>query len=146
MGYLFLIQFLMSYSCHCFTLNACIYSTDIIMITSNGWRPDFSRQLLSVSSLQGHHRQVDCLFNCLFRLTPKKISNTALPFVRGIHRLPRKGWLVDSAHQGHMMMSPNGNIFRVAGPLCGEFTGPGEFPTQRPVTRSFDVFFDLRLN
>ena len=25
-------------------------------------------------------------------------------------------------------------------PVCGEF------PTQRPVTRSFDVFFDLRLN
>ena len=23
---------------------------------------------------------------------------------------------------------------------------PGEFPTQRPVTRSFNVFFDLRLN
>ena len=40
-------------------------------------------------------------------------------------------------------------------PLCGEFTGhrwiplttaTGEFPSQRPVTRSFDVFFDLRLN
>ena len=45
-----------------------------------------------------------------------------------------------------MMMSSNGNIFHVTGPLCGEFTGPGEFPTQRPVTRSFDVFFDLRLN
>ena len=45
-----------------------------------------------------------------------------------------------------MMTSSNGNIFRVIGPLCGEFTGPGEFPTQRPVTRSFDVFFDLRLN
>ena len=40
--------------------------------------------------------------------------------------------------------------------MCGE-TGkiskkasqtltPGEFPAQRPVTRSFDVFFDLRLN
>ena len=44
-------------------------------------------------------------------------------------------------------MAPwNGNIFRVTGPLCGEFTGPGEFPTQRPVTGSFDVFFDLRLN
>ena len=28
----------------------------------------------------------------------------------------------------------------VTGPLCGEF------PSQRPVTRSFDVFFDLRLN
>ena len=44
------------------------------------------------------------------------------------------------------MTSSNGNIFRVTGPLCGEFTGPGEFPTQRPVTRSFDVFFHLRLN
>ena len=45
-----------------------------------------------------------------------------------------------------MMTSSNGHIFRVTGPLCGEFTGPGEFPTQRPVTRSFGVFFDLRLN
>ena len=45
-----------------------------------------------------------------------------------------------------MMTSSNGNIFRVTGPLCGEFTGPGEFPSQRPVTRSFDVFFDLCLN
>ena len=44
------------------------------------------------------------------------------------------------------MTSFNRNIFRVTGHLCGEFTGPGEFPTQRPVTRSFDVFFDLRLN
>ena len=44
------------------------------------------------------------------------------------------------------MTSSNGNIFRVTGPLCGEFTGPGDFPTQRPVTRSFDVFFDLHLN
>ena len=41
-----------------------------------------------------------------------------------------------------MMTSSNGNIFRVTGDLCGEFTGP----TQRPVTWSFDVFFDLRLN
>ena len=45
-----------------------------------------------------------------------------------------------------MMTSSNGNIFLVTGPLCGEFTGPGEFPAQRPVTRSFDVFFHLRLN
>ena len=39
-----------------------------------------------------------------------------------------------------------GNIFRDTGPLCREFIGPGEFPAQRPVTRSFDVFFDLRPN
>ena len=36
--------------------------------------------------------------------------------------------------------------FRVTGPLCGEFTGRRWIPRQRPVTRSFDVFFDLRLN
>ena len=44
------------------------------------------------------------------------------------------------------MTSSNGYIFRVTGHLCREFTGPGEFPPQRPVTRSFDVFFDLRMN
>ena len=44
-----------------------------------------------------------------------------------------------------MMTSSNGNIFRVTGHLCGEFTRTGEFPAQRAVTRSF-VFFDLRLN
>ena len=36
----------------------------------------------------------------------------------------------------HMLTSSNGNISRV----------DDEFPSQRPVTRSFDVFFDLRLN
>ena len=45
-----------------------------------------------------------------------------------------------------MMTSSNGNIFHVTGPLCREFTSPSEFPTQRPVTRSFDVLFDLHLN
>ena len=45
-----------------------------------------------------------------------------------------------------MMTSSNGTIFRITGPLCGEFTGSGEFPAQRPVMRSFDVFFDLCLN
>ena len=40
-----------------------------------------------------------------------------------------------------MMTSSNENIFRVTGPSCGEFTGPGEFPTQRPVTQIFDVSF-----
>ena len=31
--------------------------------------------------------------------------------------------------------------------ICAENSPvSGEFPTQRPVTRSFDVFFDLRLD
>ena len=37
-----------------------------------------------------------------------------------------------------MITSSNGNIFCVTGPLCRE--------SQRPVTRSFDVSFDLCLN
>ena len=45
-----------------------------------------------------------------------------------------------------MMTSSNGLIFRVTGHLCEKSPVPGEFPTQRPVTRSSDVFFDLRLN
>ena len=55
-------------------------------------------------------------------------------------------WARSQPCRYHMMTSSNGNIFRVTGHLCGEFTSPGEFPLQRPVTRSFDIFFDLRLN
>ena len=44
-----------------------------------------------------------------------------------------------------MMTSSTGNIFRVIGHLCYS-PMTGEFPAQRPVTRNFDVFFDLRLN
>ena len=40
----------------------------------------------------------------------------------------------------------NGNIFRVISLLCGKSPVTGEFPAQRPVTRSFDVFFYLRPN
>ena len=44
------------------------------------------------------------------------------------------------------MTSSNGNIFRVTGPLWGESTVSDGFPSQRPVTRSFDVFFELSLH
>ena len=52
-----------------------------------------------------------------------------------------------------MMTSSNGNMFRVNGlragnsPVtAGNSPVTGEFPSHRPVTRSFDIFFDLRLN
>ena len=53
--------------------------------------------------------------------------------------------LTNRGPSGDMMTSSNGNTFRVTGHLCGEFTGP-RFPAPRPVTQSFDVFFDLCLN
>ena len=45
-----------------------------------------------------------------------------------------------------VMASSNGNISRVTGPLWGESTGDRWIPFTKPVTRSCDVFFDLRLN
>ena len=47
-----------------------------------------------------------------------------------------------------MVTSSNGiEIFSALPALCmGNSPVTGEFPAQRPVTRSFDVFFDLRLN
>ena len=46
----------------------------------------------------------------------------------------------------NMMTSWNEKKFRVTGHLCGNSPVTGELPSQRPVTRSFDVFFDLRIN
>ena len=45
----------------------------------------------------------------------------------------------------YTMTSSKGNIFRVTGLYVGNSPVTGEFPAQRPVTRSFDVFFDLHL-
>ena len=86
----------------------------------------------------------------LFRLYPA-VKSHEISFVRfpcrvKILRYWEKKNTSENVVLHDMMTSSDGNIFRVTGPLCGEFTGPGEFPTQRPVTRSFDVFFDLRLN
>ena len=45
-----------------------------------------------------------------------------------------------------MMTSSNGNIFFALLALCaGNSPATGEFPSQRPETRSFEVFFDLCL-
>ena len=44
-----------------------------------------------------------------------------------------------------MMTSSNGNISALLALCAGNSPVSGEFPAQRPVTRSFDVFFDLRL-
>ena len=61
-------------------------------------------------------------------------------FIRLIRYLQYK-----TVHSQNMMTS-NGNIFCVTGPLCGEFKGDWWIPLKRPVTLSFDVFFDLRQN
>ena len=44
------------------------------------------------------------------------------------------------------MTSSNGNIFRVIGHLCGEFTGPRWIPRTKASDAELWCFFDLRLN
>ena len=46
----------------------------------------------------------------------------------------------------HMVASSNGNIFHVNGPCEGNPPVTGGFPSQRPVTLSFGIFFDRRQN
>ena len=98
-------------------------------------------------------------------------SSASLAFVRGIHRGPVNSWPVTRKmfpfddgimNSGiglgrHEAMWHNGNFNgSCAVPCCtwwrhqmetfSALPVPGEFPTQRPVTRSFDGYFDLRPN
>ena len=75
-----------------------------------------------------------------------KQSRFTGPLILSKQKLHLNYILSDFLDSRNIITSSNGNIFHVTGPLCGEFPGPGEFPAQRPVMRSFDVFFDLRLN
>ena len=54
--------------------------------------------------------------------------------------------LCTTAYSWNKMTSSNWNIFRVTDPLKGDPLVTGGFPSQRLVKRSFDVFFDVRLN
>ena len=54
--------------------------------------------------------------------------------------------MVKSWHIVIMMTSSNEPFSALLAICAGNSLVPGEFPTQRPVTRSFDVYFDLRLN
>ena len=55
-------------------------------------------------------------------------------------------WWWPSSSLPVMMTSSNENIFRVTGPLWDELPVTGGFPSQRPVTRCFDVLFDVGRN
>ena len=46
----------------------------------------------------------------------------------------------------HTMTSSNGNIFRVTGHLCGEFTGPRWIPRTKAGDAELWFFLDLHLN
>ena len=57
-------------------------------------------------------------------------------------------WMADKllAVGAVMVTSSNGNIFRVTGNLCGEFTGPWWIPRTKASDAELWCFLDLRLN
>ena len=91
----------------------------------------------------------------VMRLVPIKLASGQLSVFSGLPRryvimdqylikkLTKAGWigLVPVTWWRHQM-----ETFSALLAICaGNSPVPGEFPAQRPVTRSFDVFFDLRL-
>ena len=87
----------------------------------------------------------------------KHQSSASLAFVWGIHRGPvnspqkwpvtRKMFPFDDVIMDNPWRRHQMETFSALLALCvGNSPVTDEFPSQRPVTRSFDVFFDLRLN
>ena len=121
--------------------NACRNPGDL---SPKSWYPKYDCKFLKYKRLD--HNE---LFGIYHDSTVVKACATYCVVVESLESQIQRVWLSHVTYTDMKtvrMTSSNGNIFRVTGHLCGEFTGPGEFSTQRPVTRSFDVFFDLRLN
>ena len=57
-----------------------------------------------------------------------------------------RGWANELPGAIFTMTPSNGNIFRVTGPLCGEFTGDRWIPLTKASDAELWCFFDLRLN
>ena len=58
-------------------------------------------------------------------------------------------WYAEGIADGfaHIMMTSSNGTFSALLAICaGNSPVAGKFPAQRPVARSFDVYFDLRLN
>ena len=70
------------------------------------------------------------------------VSEYTLPVILKIKVFINKAYLKSSTANDDV---PKMDFFRVTGPLWGESPVNGGFPSQRPVTRGFDIFFDLCL-
>ena len=108
---------------------------------------DLRRHQLLISILTTH---------CSRQVAPRRLKSqgylTVYSAACSCYQRKHQSFALLVLHEGNpqgtltMMTSSNGNIFRVTGHLAGNSPVTGEFPAQRPVTRSFDVFFRLRLN
>ena len=84
--------------------------------------------------------------NLIFPVLPYSIGPTCAVYIVSLPVNRHDSFERTKINRPCIMTSSNENIFRVTGLLCGEFIGPRWIVPQRPVTWSFDVFFDLGLN
>ena len=110
--------------------------------------PGDHNHVYSVNDVPYTHRYSSVNQMNIIYLQPVDLSNYVSHCNDVNHTVPTYGHTNKSSMPSplYMMTSSNENIFRVTGHLCGEFTSRRWIPTQRPVTRSYDVFFKLRLN
>ena len=88
-------------------------------------------------------------FHCLYNINPYHTE-----FISGCIRIYLNLIFHFSTQRLHRKMNPSSSWWRhqmetfsaLLAISAGNSLVTGEFPAQRPVVRSFDVFFDLRLN
>ena len=98
----------------------------------SSWSLSLSNVIVVLALLKWHHR----------RLHPRRMASFWLSSDNSIvYRIIQYQFSMRPWYRHQM------ETFSALLAICaGNSPVPGEFPTQRPVTRSFDVFFDLRLN
>ena len=115
-------------------LSCCYVKSNLNVLPTTVVRASFTRKLHNISI---RHK--------VLALTREGINQSAIVGRMGLTRatVNRILWRhVATAWWRHQM-----ETFSALLAICAENSPvPGEFPAQRPVTRNFDVFFDLRLN
>ena len=110
---------------------------EALVVNWQNWLFTLFHQSRSVLSPNPIGKCSDCfVVLCFVAVTLSVLSGPMWPTYPCFSRLLHRPWW------RHQM-----ETFSVLLAICaGNSPVPGEFPAQRPVTRSFDVFFDLRLN
>ena len=104
---------------------------------------DLGRSLI----YSGFSLYVSIIYDALnvLRRTPMTSLDTGWSHPSPVHSYPLSNGC-EARHGQDMMTSSNGNIFRVTGHLCGEFTGPRWIPHTKASDAELWCFFDLRPN
>ena len=95
-----------------------------------------------------NHQPHDCMLNRLFRRRSKKISKPCFTgFCEGNSpvndEFPAQHLIQNFCSWWRHQMETSSVLLAIC---VGNSPVTGKFPAQRPVTRSFDIFFHLRLN